>query len=215
LLARFLIRATLQHRIGAIRHRWLRHFKALPFPVILASAHFPPFLSHRWIPRGKTSTPLQSEQLLKVLLARPVTLRFVILLHQLTSQGVDRKGGSGREDAIVKRTPRIGTYERARKAGTASGLACGSNLLTAPQILQRPRTFVDTRHRSRTLDSMSKVAISNYGHISALNAVGLGGTKARGTTTESENMVMYPRNQKSGSMTTLYRKAVFPRMPRI
>ena len=163
-LARFLIRATLQYRIGTIRYRWPRNCKTLRFLAItLGSAPSPLFLSPRWIPRGRTSTRLQLELRRKALLARPVTHRFVTLLHQLTSQRVDRKEGSGREDAIVKRTPQIGTYERARKTGTASGLVCGSNLLTARQTPQRPRTFADTRHRSRTPDNMSKVDISNYG----------------------------------------------------
>jgi len=207
-LVRFLIRVTLQYRIGGTRQRWPKHSKALPFLVTLASAPFPLFLSPRWIPRGRTSTPLQLGPLLKVLLARPVTLRSGTLLHQLTSWGVDRKEGSGREDTIVKRTPQIGTYEKARKTGTASGPACGSNLLTARQTLLRPRTSVDTRHRSRTLDNMSKADTSNYGHTSAQSAVGPGVTKARGTTTESANTVMYPRNPKSGLTMRLQWKAV-------
>jgi hypothetical protein len=165
---------------------------------------------------------------------------------------VGRKEKSGREDATVRRTPRIGTYERAWKTGTASGLACGSNLLTARQTPHRPRTFVDTRHRSRTPDSMSKVVISSYGtsnysrlaitssspaqqpklihhypyfefystrlgvgRTPAPSAVGPGATKARGTTTESANMVMCQKSQKGGFTTTLRWKAVLLRITRI
>lgn len=162
-LARFLIRITLHCPIGIVHHRWLRQLKPLPFLIILVLAPYLLCLSSRRILHGKTSiTPLLGPTL-KALLVRPLTLRFATLLLRPTSPKAGRKEKSGREGATVRRTLRISTYGRAWKMGIASGLACGSNLLTARQTLHRPRTYVDTRHRSRMPDNMSRVVISSYG----------------------------------------------------
>jgi len=162
-LPRFLIRITLHCPIGIVHRRWSKQLKPLPFLITLTSAFYPLFLSPRRIPDGKTSTTPLLEPTHKALLVLPPTPRFATLPPRSTSLRAGRKEKSDREDAIVRRTLRIGTYERAWKMGIVSGHACGLNLLTARQTLHRPRTFADTRHRSRTPDNMSRVVISNYG----------------------------------------------------
>jgi len=55
-------------------------------------------------------------------------------------------------------------------------------------------------------------SVLQIGHTPAPNVVEPGATKAHGTTTESANMVMYRRNQRSGLTTTLRWKAALLRI---
>jgi len=76
-----------------------------------------------------------------------------------------------------------------------------------------PTTETLTHHYPRTSNSVRSRLI--IGRTPVPSAVGLGVTKARDTTTESANMVMYQKSQKGGLMTMLCWKAVLLRITRI